>query len=328
MSADSPNAQLQQDFLAHLRGERGLANHTLLAYDRELNVLRECLAQAGCVNPAELTELAVRQHVAQQSREGLAPRSIARRLSAWRMFYDWLAQAKQVETNPVRAVRAPKQGRRLPKALSADDAKQFLDSAEANEQDSPLLAARDQALLELLYSSGLRLAELVSLDWRYVDQESRSWVDMREAQATVVGKGSKTRLVPIGQAAMRALADWLALRDLAASAERLDARALFVVCSGARQGKRLSARAVQERVRLRGLRSGVAARVHPHVLRHSFASHVLQSSGDLRAVQEMLGHANISTTQVYTSLDFQHLAQVYDQAHPRARRTGNKVQGK
>ncbi len=328
MPTDTLISRLQEEFLAHLQGERGLAKHTLLAYGRELEVLKNCLVLAGLAGPANFTELAVRQHVAQQSREGLAARSIARRLSAWRMFYDWLASQQQVTSNPVRAVRAPKQGRRLPKALSADDAKQFLDTPNADETDSALLVARDQALLEIFYSSGLRLAELVSLDWRYIDQESRSWVDMREAQATVLGKGSKTRLVPIGQTAMQALAAWLAVRDQAAPPERLDARALFVVCAGARQGKRLSARAVQERVRLRGLRSGVAARVHPHVLRHSFASHVLQSSGDLRAVQEMLGHANISTTQVYTSLDFQHLAKVYDQAHPRARRAGNKEQGK
>jgi integrase/recombinase XerC len=320
MAATDSAVQLQAAFLAHLKGERGLANHTLLAYDRELDVLQSYLRQSPGVELALLTELAVRQHVAQQSRAGLAARSIARRLSAWRMFFDWLALQGVVTANPVRAVRAPKQGRRLPKALSADDAKQFLDGQETREQDNPLLVARDQALLELLYSCGLRLAELVSLDWRYFDQNSLSWLDLDEALATVFGKGSKTRQVPIGHTAVQALQHWLTVREQAAPAARLDPRALFVVCSGARQGHRLSARAVQERVRQRSVRSGVAARVHPHVLRHSFASHILQSSGDLRAVQEMLGHANITTTQVYTSLDFQHLAQVYDQAHPRAKR--------
>ena len=268
------------------------------------------------------------------SREGDGPRTIARRLSTWRGWFDHLARAGLVKSNPVRLVRAPRRPRRLPKALGVDQATELLDGRPAGEAASSLddgaddsfKLARDQAILELLYSSGLRLSELTSLDDgpRHAGREgycSVSWFDRDAAQVTVLGKGGKTRSVPVGKQAMAALAVWSAVRGrrlaaLPAGHPARDEPALFI--TGA--GKRLSNRTVQHRLRQLALQRGVAARVHPHVLRHSFASHLLQSSGDLRAVQELLGHESIATTQVYTALDFQRLAAVYDTAHPRARR--------
>lgn len=300
-------------YLEHLRVERGCSPHTLSAYARELDVLRGLLGPDALVPP----ERDVRRHVAESSRAGLAPRSIARRLSAWRGYCDWLVQRRAASANPVRGIKAPKAGRRLPKALSPDDAVRLVGHEPA---DASFEALRDKAMLELLYSSGLRLAELVSLDARFVDEpgyRSSSWIDLAEGEATVTGKGRKMRSVPIGRAARDALAAWLPARAARLAARpHADTRALFL---GAR-GARVAPRTVQAAVRRAGIGQGIAARVHPHMLRHSFASHLLQSSGDLRAVQELLGHADVATTQVYTSLDFQRLAAVYDTAHPRARR--------
>jgi integrase/recombinase XerC len=245
----------------------------------------------------------VRRFVAQMHAKGLAPRSLASLLSAWRGLYRWLVRHRGFAANPVEGVRAPKPGRRLPKALSVEQVQRLL---ELEEGGAPA-AARDRAMFELMYSSGLRLGELVALD------VADGRLDLEEGEVTVTGKGRKTRTVPVGARARAALEAWLGARaQLAAPAEK----ALFV---GAR-GRRIAPAVVERRLRLLAARQGVAGRLHPHMLRHSFASHVLQSSQDLRAVQEMLGHASIATTQVYTHLDYQALAKVYDAAHPRARK--------
>jgi integrase/recombinase XerC len=261
-----------------------------------------------------LTQAEVRRFAARLHGRGLAPASLARLLSAWRSFYRWLGQRQEVTVNPVVGVRAPRRARRLPKALPVDQAVRLVSQAP----EDGALALRDKAMVELLYSSGLRLAELVSLDWRAFGAEggqaaSVSWIDLPQREVVVTGKGGKQRQVPLGAAAARALQAWLAVRGTLA---RLEPRALFVSA----RGTRLAPRSVQQRLEQLARRLGLGVHVHPHVLRHSMASHVLQSSGDLRAVQELLGHANISTTQIYTQLDWQHLAKVYDAAHPRARR--------
>lgn len=242
--------------------------------------------------------------------QGLAPRSIALVLSAWRGLYRWLGHDGLIALNPVDGVRAPKAAKPLPKALSVDLAMALADSPEPT--DSPAIEARDQCIVELLYGCGLRIGELVGLDLRPGGQ---GWIDADDASAHVVGKGSKRRSVPVGVSALKALQAWFALRPELA---HVDEPALLV---GAR-GARICAGQVRARLKRRALRAGLPTHVHPHMLRHSFATHVLQSSGDLRAVQELLGHANITTTQVYTKLDFGHLSKVYDAAHPRAKKRG------
>jgi integrase/recombinase XerC len=252
----------------------------------------------------------VRRWVAQMHGSGRSGRGIALILSGWRGFYTWLGREGLVKSNPVVDVRAPKQPKPLPKALGVDDAVQF---AEFSDDDAdPWLEARDAAMVELLYGCGLRVGELVGLDVQ-ASAQARGWVDLDAGEAHVLGKGSKRRTVPVGTKAIEALRHWLAVRALGAHAQQ---PALFP----GKQGARLSGPAVWQRLKQRSLRAGLATPVHPHMLRHSFASHVLQTSGDLRAVQELLGHANIGTTQVYTRLDFQHLAKAYDAAHPRAKR--------
>ncbi len=298
-------------FLLELSTQRRASRHTLAAYRSDLASLTEF---AGKQLLAALSAHDIRQYVAKLHARGLAPASIARTLSAWRSMYRWLCERGEAPANPVVGVRGPKRVKRLPKALSADQAVTFA----AKPADESVLAARDHAIVELLYSSGLRLAELVSLDRHYFDAAgplvaSASWIDLSAAEATVVGKGGKTRCVPIGAPACSALTHWLNARTALA---RTDERALFVSAAGVR----LSARSVQSRLALLSRKLGLGVHVHPHVLRHSFASHLLQSSGDLRAVQELLGHSNIATTQIYTRLDWQHLAKAYDAAHPRAKR--------
>lgn len=309
-----PQQSAVADWLTRLRTQRRYSPATLASYRFDLDEL-QTLLDGRAWNA--LTEADVRRWIAARARGGLSPRSIARTLSCWRGFYDFLAETSQVLLNPVRGVRAPKAPRRLPKALSPDMARQLVDApADGGAAES----LRDKALIELFYSSGLRLSELIGLDAVYRQRDgyrSRSWIDLPQAQATVLGKGGKTRDVPIGRPACEALRAWLAAREQWLTAlPGADRDALFL----SRRGARLSARSVQVIVKRMALEQGIPANVHPHVLRHSFASHLLQSSGDLRAVQELLGHANISTTQVYTSLDFQRLAAVYDAAHPRARR--------
>lgn len=295
--ATGPAQQLLQGYLQHLTHERRLAAHTAKNYRRDIEAL---LAFAGATPPAALGTHDIRRCVARLHGGGLDGRSLARMLSAWRGFYQYLARDHGCTHNPCVGIRAPKSAKRLPQALSPDEARQLV---ELGATDA--LAVRDKAILELFYSSGLRLAELTGL--------APDDVNFSDATVRVTGKGSKTRIVPVGSHAAKALRAWLAER---AAIPRADAAALFVN----RQGRRLGPRAIQARVRQRALQQGVASRVHPHMLRHSFASHVLQSSGDLRAVQEMLGHSSISTTQVYTQMDFQHLAKIYDAAHPRAKR--------
>jgi len=294
------DAELGKAWLETLEHQRRLSAHTLANYSRAIDVLFKLKEETGL---RDLDSQQIRRFVARLHAAGLSGRTLALTLSAWRGFYHWLARHEDFRANPVQGVRAPKSPRHLPKALSVEQVQQLLD---APAPDTPE-AVRDRAMFELLYSSGLRLGELVALD----AEDGR--LDLKQAEVTVTGKGSKTRTVPVGARAREALRDWLKARALIA---RPQEKALFV---GAR-GKRIAPGTVQARLRAWAKRQGLGAAVHPHMLRHSFASHVLQSSQDLRAVQEMLGHASISTTQVYTHLDFQALAKVYDAAHPRARK--------
>ena len=289
------------DYLAELADQRRQSPHTVSNYRRDLKRL---LALAGDSDVGSLQVFQIRRFVAQLHAQGLSGRSLARMLSAWRGFFAWLGQRQLVAANPCDGIRPPKSPKLLPKALSVDEAAALL---EPGEDDDPALAARDIAMFELFYSSGLRLAELAALD---VDALESA---LHEGEVRVLGKRSKARIVPVGAKAREALAGWAVLREQLAGAGE---SALFV----SRRGARLSHRAIQDRLGRQALRAGLPRHVHPHMLRHSFASHVLQSSGDLRAVQEMLGHASIASTQVYTHLDFQHLAKVYDAAHPRAKR--------
>jgi integrase/recombinase XerC len=301
--ATHPDAAAAGDYLQALKHQRKLSPATLENYSRAISVLLEL---AGDARLASLTPPAVRRFVAALHARGLSGTSIALALSSWRGLYKWLAHHRGFGANPVEGIRAPKSPRRLPKALSVEEAQRLLAAQPQGRADTPALA-RDRAMFELLYSSGLRLAELVSLDL----QDGRDIV--ADAEVTVTGKGAKTRSVPVGARARAALRSWLAVRpQLAAPGEG----ALFV---GAR-GRRIAHGVVQARLNAWARASGLDGLVHPHMLRHSFATHVLQSSQDLRAVQEMLGHASISTTQVYTHLDYQALARVYDAAHPRARK--------
>jgi len=301
------DAELGKSWLESLEHQRRLSPRTLENYARALGVLLKLKEKTPL---GELDSRQVRHFVARLHAAGLSGRTLALLLSAWRGLYRWLARRHGYTANPAQGVRPPRSPRSLPKALSVEQAGRLLDARAAGAPDSrppPAAEARDRAMFELLYSSGLRLAELVALD----AEDGR--LDLKQGEVTVTGKGRKTRTVPVGARAREALRDWLKAR---AQLARPQERALFV---GAR-GSRIAPGAVQARLRAWAKRQGLGASVHPHMLRHSFASHLLQSSQDLRAVQEMLGHASISTTQVYTHLDFQALAKVYDAAHPRARR--------
>jgi len=293
----SAENKLLRDYLGHLANERRLSPNTVLNYGRDITALIEL---AGNTPLAELQIHQVRRFVAQLHARGLDGRSLARMLSAWRGFYRYLARDHGYTSNPCVGLRAPKSKKTLPQALSPDEAGRLMDIPADD-----MLAVRDKAIFELFYSSGLRLSELTSL--------APTDINFSDATVRVTGKGSKTRVVPVGTHALNAVSKWLKER---APLVESDGNALFVN----RNGTRLTPRAVQYRMKRWALKLGLASDVHPHVLRHSFASHVLQSSGDLRAVQEMLGHASISTTQVYTHLDFQYLAKVYDAAHPRAKK--------
>jgi integrase/recombinase XerC len=322
-------------FLRHLADERRLSPHTVDSYRRDLLRVAAHLGigmQSGAAPAADATESPasrdwpdlheadLRRYLAARHRGGIGGRTLARELSALRSLYTYLLREGLTRHNPVRGIRAPKTGRHLPETFDVDTLGALLDSgppgaegsmgpaapdAAAATADDAVLTLRDTAMVELFYSSGLRLAELVALN--------PSDIDRTDAVVTVVGKGAKTRRVPVGTAALAAIAAWLEVRGLLAGA---DEPALFV----SRRGRRIHPRTVQQRLQQWAVGRGANRRLHPHLLRHSFASHLLESSGDLRAVQELLGHADIGTTQVYTHLDFQHLAQVYDQAHPRARR--------
>ena len=287
-------------FLAHLKHERRMSAHTVAAYGHDLSTLadfcdRRAFASWGALDNARLRAFAAAQHGA-----GLSPRSIQRRLSAARTFYEFLMREGHCARNPALDVRAPKSKKRLPATLDADQMGRLL-----SFRVDDTLSARDKAIMELFYSSGLRLAELVDLEMTAVDLQDRT--------VRVLGKGNKTRIVPVGRQAVESIKRWLRERT---ALVKPDVQALFV----GQSGRPLSVRAVQLRVAAWGRRMGIGVHIHPHMFRHSFATHLLESSGDLRGVQELLGHANIGTTQVYTHLDFQHLASVYDAAHPRARR--------
>lgn len=284
-------------FLASLQHR---AANTRVAYRRDVERFLAFLAVESITTWREVDAHLVRRFVARSHRDGSAPRSLSRRLSALRALFRYLGERRLVDENPVQGVRAPRGERRLPRALDVDEMGRMLDG-----EPTDFLGLRDQAMFELLYSSGLRVSELVGLD--------RTDLSAGADEVRVLGKGGKERVVPVGRRARAALERWFALR---AEACGDDEAAVFV----SRRGGRLSARSVQQRLRRFARARGLDAPVHPHMLRHSFASHVLESSGDLRAVQELLGHSNISTTQIYTHLDFQHLARVYDAAHPRARK--------
>jgi integrase/recombinase XerC len=288
-------------YLAELAEQRRLSPHTVSNYRRDLLRL---LTLVDVMPLAEVQVHHVRRFAAQLHGQGLSGRSLARMLSAWRGFFSWLGRGDVVRANPCDGVRSPKTAKRLPNALAVDEASRLLTPDESGD---PVLNARDAAMFELFYSSGLRLAELAALDCDALDQA------LNEGEVRVLGKRNKARLVPVGSKAREALAAWLALRPELASEGEV---ALFV----SRRGGRIGHRVIQLRLAEHAVKLGLPRHVHPHMLRHSFASHVLQSSGDLRAVQEMLGHASIASTQVYTHLDFQHLAKVYDVAHPRAKR--------
>ena len=297
---------LVERYLEHVRVEKRLAQRTVELYALDLRKLTENCAQAN-LDLTRVQNAHIRRWVAQMHSGGRSGRGIALILSGWRGFYTWLGKQGLVASNPAADVRAPRAPKPLPKALSVDDSVRLAEF-EDGEAD-PWLEARDAALVELLYGCGLRVGELVGLDVA-ASAAARGWVDLDDASAHVLGKGSKRRTVPVGTKAVAALRRWLQVRGTHESP------ALFI----GQRGTRLTAQSVWARLRRRSFVAGLAAPVHPHMLRHSFASHVLQSSQDLRAVQELLGHANITTTQVYTRLDFQHLAKAYDAAHPRAQR--------
>jgi len=296
-SAERPDQQYLSGYLAWLRNEKQYSELTVENYARDLKHLFE-LCTGKALDQLKIHD--IRRFIAQLHSRGLGGRSLARMLSAWRGFFNYLSRDHGLKDNPCAGLRAPKSARTLPQALSPDEATQLVDLPASTPE-----SIRDKAMFELLYSSGLRLAELVSLD--------PAQLDISSGEVRVTGKGSKTRIVPLGQFAIAALQAWLKVRDRLA---KPDETALFV----GQRGQRISPRVVQLRLREWGIKQGITSNVHPHLLRHSFATHVLQSSGDLRAVQEMLGHASISTTQVYTHLDFQYLSKTYDAAHPRAKK--------
>lgn len=292
------------DFIQHLASEKRHSPRTCDSYQRDLHRLAAWLTERGDTQWRNVSGHDLRRYVAALSRQGLSGRSIARHLSAIRRFYQYLLRERHATDNPALDIRAPKSGRRLPAVADVDQLNALLDA----QPDDPL-ELRDRCMFELMYSSGLRLAELARLDLNAVD--------LKGGEARVLGKGGKTRVLPVGRKALDAIDQWLPVRaQLAPEAET----ALFV----SRRGDRLSHRSIQSRLSRWGIAKGADQKLHPHMLRHSFASHMLESSGDLRAVQELLGHADIATTQVYTHLDFQHLARVYDQSHPRARRRSSR----
>ncbi|MBP3984218.1 tyrosine recombinase XerC [Pseudoxanthomonas helianthi] len=285
------------DFLSHLQVERRMSANTLDAYRRDLDALQAWATEQGTADPTQLDTAQLRAFIAAEHRRGLSPKSLQRRLSACRSLFAWLLKHGRVAANPAAGIRAPKAPRKLPQVLDADEAVQLVEVPT----DAPL-GLRDRALLELFYSSGLRLSELCALRWNALD--------LTGGFVQVTGKGNKQRIVPVGSHARAALQAW---------GDEQKAPVDACVFPG-RGGAPISQRAVQIRIKQLAHRQGLFKHVHPHMLRHSFASHILESSGDLRGVQELLGHADISTTQIYTHLDFQHLAKVYDAAHPRAKR--------
>ena len=324
------DTELVARYLEYVRTEKRLAQRTVALYALDLGKLQAYAtgtagSGASALPLREVSHHQIRRWIAMMHSGGRSGRGIALILSGWRGFYVWLGRQGLIASNPVQDVRAPKAPKPLPKAMGVDEAVQFADFCS---QDSAWFEARDAAMVELLYGSGLRVGELVGLDVQPGPQ-AKGWIDLQEAQAHVLGKGAKRRSVPVGSAALRALERWLALRATppgpakAPSAQGPPAATVASATQAAlftgRNGTRLSSQSVWQRLQRRSQLAHTSVPVHPHLLRHSFASHVLQSSSDLRGVQELLGHAHISTTQVYTRLDFQHLAKAYDAAHPRAK---------
>jgi integrase/recombinase XerC len=314
---------LAQEYLRELHVVRQVSKHTIDAYENDLKLLFQKLEESS----TELLKLSsdqVRGWVGRLYAQGRSPRSIARTLSAWRGFYLWLAnQKKVISHNPLDDIKAPKRLKPLPKALSVEGAINLVERAGSEDvQQDSFLRARDKAIFELLYSSGLRLSELLGIDLvptQSKEYQSAGWLDFDAGEVMVLGKGGKRRTVPVGSSAMAAIKEWLAVQEAHRLEKSINAELTIQALFTNKQGKRVSSRTVQKHLAELAVKAGLPTHVHPHMLRHSFASHVLQSSGDLRAVQEMLGHASISSTQIYTALDFQHLAQAYDHAHPRAK---------
>ncbi|MGS2724637.1 tyrosine recombinase XerC [Porticoccus sp. GXU_MW_L64] len=300
MADNKPFAKQLSAFEQYLRSERNASPHTIANYRRDLKKLQDYCQQQGISQLKNITPSDIRLCLGQLHRQGLSGTSLQRWLSSSRSFFTFASRKCGLSLNPANGIRAPKSPTKLPKTLDADQTQQYLETRGDHWID-----CRDRAMVELFYSSGLRLAELVGLDLMHLD--------LADGSARVLGKGNKERLVPIGRFALKALQEWLKRRTEVAIH---DHQAVFI----SKRGNRISPRNVQQRLQKLSLEQGMDGKVHPHMLRHSFASHLLESSGDLRAVQELLGHANISTTQVYTHLDFQHLAKVYDQAHPRAQK--------
>jgi integrase/recombinase XerC len=304
--ADTNLSHAVEHYLQYIEVVRGYSAHTVKNYRRDLDKLIEFCSTHNIDDISRLNASLLRQWVATLSRDKLSAISIQRHLSSTRSLYKFLARSRSDLDDPTAGVKAPRTPRTLPKSLEPDQVNQLL-----NHPSETALMARDLAIAELLYSAGLRLSELVGANLNDLDRN--------EKVITVIGKGQKTRVVPVGGPALTALAEWMKYRPMGKEALGYDSP-LFVT----QRGKRMSPRAVQDRLRQLAIKHGMTQRVHPHVLRHAFASHLLESSGDLRAVQELLGHANIATTQIYTHLDFQHLAKVYDQAHPRAQKRSKR----
>jgi integrase/recombinase XerC len=311
-----PAADWTGRYLGELATQRQLSTHTIAAYGRDLAELARLAKLASEDDWPQVTHFDIRRFAAKLHAEGQSATSIARKLSGWRGFFNWLSRQITLAANPVDGVRAPRRARQLPKALAVDDAVQLMENHAPGQPEPADLCNR--AMFELLYSSGLRVSELAGLDLHHVPARagapaSLGWLERDAQEVVVTGKGNKMRRVPVGGPACAALDAWLAVRPAPSDGSH----ALFL----STRATRISPRVVQSRLKAHAQKAGMPVHVHPHVLRHSFASHLLQSSGDLRAVQELLGHASITSTQVYTSLDFQHLAAVYDAAHPRARRS-------
>ena len=323
LSVNAADQQHLSGYLQYLQTQRKLSEHTLENYQSDLEQLVTFIREKKIHALTAITVSDVRRFAAQMHGRGLSPSSIARKLSAWRGFFNWMATHHQLAANPADGVKAPKRARALPKALGVEDAIRLVSGKRSTDSDTAadiIQQLCNRAMFELLYSSGLRVSELTGLDVQYAETREHSslgWLNLDVCEVTVTGKGNKRRTVPVGGAALISLREWLSCRASVVSEKPgTDPHALFI----SSRGQRITVRTVQTRIKAHAQALGIPADVHPHMLRHSFASHVLQSSGDLRAVQEMLGHSSIASTQVYTSLDFQRLAHVYDAAHPRAKK--------